>query len=81
MIIGLGSPFFASSIFVFPDRLYLVDAEFSSALLKNIPLMFTCSGAFSSFLLVHCYGTSKATIFSFKTTATLRSIITFLTKK
>jgi hypothetical protein len=81
MVIGLGTPFFGSSIFNFRESLYIIDSEFSSALLKNIPLYFTLLGALLSFLLIHCSLDSKDVIYAYKTSTIYMFIYTFLVKK
>ena len=81
LFIGLGSSFFGSSIFIFQDNWLLIDSEFSLAILKNIPLMFTILGLILSFLLINCTITSKHAIFSYKIGWLYRSIFIFLSKK
>jgi hypothetical protein len=81
MIIGLGSPFFNSSIFIFRDSLFIIDSEFSSAILKNIPFYFTILGAFLSFLVINCSFASKEIIYSYKISSVYMFIFTFLVKK
>lgn len=45
MFIGLGSPMFGNSIMSNIENLVLIDSEFISPFLKNIPLFFTIFGA------------------------------------
>jgi NADH-ubiquinone oxidoreductase chain 5 len=66
LFIGLGTTFFSSSVFIFSDNLLLIDSEFSLAILKNIPLVFTLLCMCLSFLLINCSLTSKDIIYSFK---------------
>jgi hypothetical protein len=69
MIIGLGSPFFLNGIMISYENLITIDAEFASALLKNVPFIFTIVGAILAFLLINCFITSKETIFAYKMTS------------
>jgi len=58
LMIGLGSLFF-NNIYTSYYNFCLIDSEFLSAIIKNIPFVFTCLGAFLSFLLIHCFSISK----------------------
>jgi NADH-ubiquinone oxidoreductase chain 5 len=58
LMIGLGSLFF-NNVYTSYFNFCLIDSEFLSALIKNIPFIFTCLGAFLSFLLIHCFSVSK----------------------
>ena len=54
MFTGLGSDFFGNSIFILPNNITIIEAEFSiSPLLKFIPLICTLLGAFFSFYVYH----------------------------
>jgi NADH-ubiquinone oxidoreductase chain 5 len=54
MFTGLGSDFFGNSIFILPNNITIIEAEFSiSPLLKFIPLICTILGAFFSFYVYH----------------------------
>jgi NADH-ubiquinone oxidoreductase chain 5 len=81
LFIGLGSSFFNNSIFIFYDHLFLIDSEFSLAILKNIPFLFTLLGCALSFLLINCSVSSKENIYHYKMTSVYRRIFTFLSKK
>jgi len=81
MIIGLGSPFFLNSVTISFEHLICIDAEFASALLKNIPFIFTVVGALFAFLVINCFLTSKQVIFNYKMTSLYRQFYTFLIKK
>jgi NADH-ubiquinone oxidoreductase chain 5 len=51
---GIGSDFFGNSIFIKPNNITLVEAEFSmSPWVKNIPFLCSIFGAVSSFYLYH----------------------------
>ena len=51
---GIGSDFFGNSIFIKPNNITLVEAEFSmSPWIKNIPFLCSIGGAVSSFYLYH----------------------------
>jgi hypothetical protein len=81
MVIGLGTPFFSSSIYNTHQNFNLIDSEFLHALLKNIPFIFTLLGASLSLLLINCLGVSKEAVFGFKMSASYRTFYTFLNKK
>jgi hypothetical protein len=81
MIIGLGTPFFVNSIMISFENLIIIDSEFISSLLKNIPFIFTILGFVISFFLINCFITSKETIFTYKMTSYYRQFYTFLTQK
>jgi NADH-ubiquinone oxidoreductase chain 5 len=81
MIIGLGTPFFSSSIHNTYQNFNLVDSEFLHAFLKNIPFIFTMLGASLSLLLINCFSVSKKAVFGFKMSGAYRALYTFLNKK
>lgn len=81
LFIGLGSSFFNGSVFTFHTNLLLIDSEFSLAILKNIPLIFTILGFLLAILLINCSISSKVTIFSYKMSKLYRRVYTFLNKK
>lgn len=56
--IGLGSDGFSGSIFVRPESLFLLNAEFIPFIYKSIPLIFSLGGIFLSILFYHRYGYS-----------------------
>ena len=51
MIIGLGTDFWGNAIYILPEHMNLIDAEFVEHKFKLIPLIFSLSGAFLSFIL------------------------------
>jgi NADH-ubiquinone oxidoreductase chain 5 len=51
MIIGLGSDFWGNSIFVLPENMKMVDAEFIDHFFKILPVILILIGALCSFLL------------------------------
>jgi hypothetical protein len=81
MVIGLGTPFFSSSVYNTHQGFNLVDSEFLHAFLKNIPFIFTLFGALFSLLLINCLGVSKDVIFQFKMSSNYRTFYAFLNKK
>jgi hypothetical protein len=81
MVIGLGSPLFLNNITTSFEHLIAIDAEFASALLKNVPFIFTVLGAVLAFLLINCFSTDKQVIFSYKMSSYYRQFYTFLIKK
>lgn len=81
MLIGLGSPFFLNGIMISYENLITIDAEFASALLKNVPFIFTIVGATLAFLLINCFLTSKETIYAYKMTSWYRQFYVYLVQK
>jgi NADH-ubiquinone oxidoreductase chain 5 len=66
LVIGLGSLFYNLTFTNFCN-FDIIDSEFLSSFIKNIPLLFTCLGAFFSLLLICCYNISKDFVFEQKT--------------
>jgi len=81
LFIGVGSPFFLTSLITNFENLALLEAEFAPAVLKNIPFIFTVLGALLSFFLINCSITSKAVIFDYKIDFFYRNLYSFLSKK
>jgi NADH-ubiquinone oxidoreductase chain 5 len=80
LIIGLGSLFF-NQIHTNFYNFNMCDSEFLPAFIKNIPLIFTVSGAFLSLLLINCYSMNKNYLFTQKLSKSFRFIYIFLNKK
>jgi len=80
LMIGLGSLFF-NNIHINYFNFCMIDSEFLPALIKNIPFIFTCVGAFLSFQLIHCFSIDKFSVLDVKLTPAVRVIYTFLNKK
>jgi NADH:ubiquinone oxidoreductase subunit 5 (subunit L)/multisubunit Na+/H+ antiporter MnhA subunit len=79
--LGLGTPSFGNSIFVAFDATIL-DAEFLSPFIKNIPFFFTITGYSLSFLFIFCFPLSKLVmLFDYKKSSFVRTVYTFLSKK
>jgi len=57
MLVGLGSAFWGSSIFVHPEHLFIIDAEFMTSFMKLIPVLFSIFGAFFALFLNLFYET------------------------
>jgi NADH-ubiquinone oxidoreductase chain 5 len=56
MFAGAGSAFFGNSIFIHPNNISLIEAEFSiSPIVKLLPLFCTIFGALSAFLIYNFY--------------------------
>ena len=51
MIIGVGTNFWGNSLFLLPENLVVFDAEFLPVSIKLIPVIFSFSGAFVSYLI------------------------------
>ena len=80
LIIGLGSLFF-NNIHTNFFNFNLVDSEFISPIIKNIPFIFTCLGAFFSLLLIHCFNVNKGFILDIKLLPFSKAFYVFLNKK
>ena len=76
--IGVGSDFFQNSIFVNPQNLNLLEAEFISPLTKWTPVLLSFTGAGSALVLYHF---APSAIYSLKTSLFGKTIYTFLSNK
>lgn len=79
LFIGLGSNFFENSLFIAPNNISIVEAEFSlPILIKLLPSIFSLLGAFLALLLYH-----KNLVFLINLTETYlgRKLYTFLNGK
>jgi len=80
LVIGLGSYFFNSVQTNF-FNFNLIDSEFLSPIIKNIPFMFSCLVSLLSLFLINCFNMNKGFIFDFKLTPISRLFYIFLNKK
>ena len=78
MFIGLGTDFWGNSLFSLPTKQPMLEAEWLSASIKMIPLIFSFSGAFLAFF--H-YIYAFDFLFNLKTSFLGRNIYTFLNRK
>ena len=78
MFIGLGSSFWGNSLFVLPQNQNMIDAEFIIHSFKILPLVFSLSGAFLSYLL---YTNGYRFLFQLKLSKGGNAIYQFLNKK
>mmetsp|Transcript_9807 Transcript_9807/g.22157 ORF Transcript_9807/g.22157 Transcript_9807/m.22157 type:complete len:396 (-) Transcript_9807:3891-5078(-) len=53
LFLGAGTPFWANSIFIYPVRESIIEAECAPVILKQIPLFFTVMGAAVSFSFIY----------------------------
>jgi NADH-ubiquinone oxidoreductase chain 5 len=52
LFVGIGTDFFGNAIFIHPNNIYLVEAEFSlNPFIKLLPAIFSFIGAFSAYIL------------------------------
>jgi len=59
LFVGIGSDFFKNAIFIHPNSISLVEAEFSiNPLLKLLPALFSLLGMFTAILLYHLFPNS-----------------------
>jgi NADH-ubiquinone oxidoreductase chain 5 len=80
LVIGLGSLFF-NSVHTNFYNFNLVDSEFLSPIIKNIPFIFTCCGAIFSLLLIHCFNVNKGFVMDLKLSSPFKGFYVFLNKK
>jgi NADH-ubiquinone oxidoreductase chain 5 len=78
MIIGMGTDFWGNSIFVLPEHMNLIDAEFIEHKFKILPVILSLSGATSSFIL---YSYFNNTLFSIKISYLGKKFYNFFSKK
>ena len=78
MIIGMGTNFWGNSIYVLPENMNMIDAEFINHKFKVLPVFLSCLGVFFSILL---YTFASNTLFKWKITLIGRKIYNFLNKK
>ena len=78
LIIGVGSDFFANSIFIFPKNSSAIDAHFIPQLPKLLPLFVTISGALLAYSI---YSNFIYLTYRFKLTNIGVKLFTFLNRK
>jgi NADH-ubiquinone oxidoreductase chain 5 len=78
MIIGLGTDFWGNSLFVLPENMNMIDAEFIEHSYKILPVVLSLCGATSSFLL---YTFGSQLLFRSKISFLGKKIYNFLNKK
>ena len=78
MIIGLGSDFWGNSIFILPENMNLIDAEFIEYKFKILPVILSLSGASLSFFM---YTFFNDLLFKIKTSYIGKNFYNFFNKK
>lgn len=78
IIVGVGSSFFGTAIFVNPKAMHVFDGEFIVYIYKILPVLFSIVGTVLSFVL---YNFKPNFLFFFKTSVLGRKIYNFLNKK
>jgi NADH-ubiquinone oxidoreductase chain 5 len=78
MIIGLGTDFWGNALYVLPENMNMIDAEFIEHTYKVLPVILSLCGATSSFLL---YTFGSKLLFRFKVSFLGKKIYNFLNKK
>ena len=78
MIIGLGTDFWGNSLYILPENMNMIDAEFIDHIYKVLPVILSLCGATSSFLL---YTFGSKIIFQLKVSTIGKKIYNFLNKK
>jgi len=78
LVIGLGSHYF-NAITIQYSHFNMVDSEFISVIVKNIPFLATILGMILSLFLINCFNVNKKAVFEFKMQNLLSYL--FLNKK
>jgi len=78
MIIGLGTDFWGNAIYVLPENMNMIDAEFIDHSFKVLPVILSILGATTSFLL---YTFSSKLLFQLKISFFGKKVYNFLNKK
>jgi len=78
MFIGLGTNFWANSLFILPDHIIMLESEFIAYWIKLIPVIFSIIGALSAFILYSLY---NYIILSYKLSTFGNKLFSFLSKK
>lgn len=78
MIVGLGTDFWGSAIYVHPENMNMFDAEFIEHFYKVLPVGLSLLGTFSAFVL---YTFQSKLLFQIKTSTLGKKIYNFLNKK
>jgi NADH-ubiquinone oxidoreductase chain 5 len=78
LFIGLGTPFWNNAIFIAPENLVMIDAEFIPTYIKWLPVIVSLFGAMSSMLMFHF---CKNFLFEVCTKPFGRSVYMFLNRR
>jgi NADH-ubiquinone oxidoreductase chain 5 len=78
LFIGLGTPFWNNAIFIAPENLVMIDAEFIPTYIKWLPVIVSLFGAMSSMLMFHF---CKNFLFEVCTKPFGRSVYIFLNRR
>lgn len=78
MMVGPGTDFWGNALFVLPDHLVLLEAEFIPFQYKILPLVLSLFGASLAFILYNFYYRS---LYELKTSSFGRKLYTFLNRK
>ena len=79
LFIGLGTPFWNNSIFVLPEHLNIIDAEFIPVYIKWIPFFVSIFGSFFAIFLYHFF--SNFLFYLYTNSSLLMNIYVFFNKK
>jgi len=78
LFIGLGTPFWNNAIFIAPENLVMIDAEFIPTYIKWLPVVVSLSGALTSIIVFHFF---KDFLFEVCTKPFGRSVYIFLNRR
>jgi hypothetical protein len=80
VMIGLGSNSF-NSVTINYFNFDLIDSEFLTAIVKNIPFFFTLLGFMLSLFMINCFNVNEKNVLDFMLLAFPKKIYKFLNKK
>ena len=78
MVVGLGTDFWGTAIYVAPQNMNMIDAEFINQRYKLLPLFFSLGGILTAFLV---YNFQSKLLFRFKISMLGKKMYNFLNKK
>jgi len=78
MVIGLGTDFWGTSIFVLPERMTTVDSEFINHTFKILPVVLSLIGSFAAFLI---YTLNNFALYKLKVSYLGKKFYNFFNKK
>jgi NADH-ubiquinone oxidoreductase chain 5 len=78
MIIGMGTNFWGNAIYILPENMNMIDAEFIPLFFKNLPVFLSTAGMISSFIF---YNFFKSFLFNIKKNRFFKNLYNFLNKK
>ena len=78
MIIGMGTSFWGNSIYILPENMNMIDAEFIPIFFKKLPVLFSLLGMISSFIIFNFF---QYFLYNIKRNWILKNLYNFLNRK